>query len=95
MKPLLTEEQAIRMWLNPEPTEAQRAQFIKHKARGTTPGNPKWYRSAAIVPYKAFVPGRPPVYPHIESGQQWMVWYGPHSIANNSKSAYRPTQYVA
>ena len=57
--------------LNPEPTEAQRALFIRHKARGTTPGNPKWYRPMVVGKRAVFVPGPPPKYPHIETGGQW------------------------
>lgn len=57
--------------LNPEPTDAQWAAYHKHKSRGTTPGNPKWYKPRTIGKRVEFVPGRPPVYPRIESGADW------------------------
>jgi len=55
------------MSLNPEPTDLQRAQWRKHKRAGTSPGNPKWYKSRVIRPF-VFKAGQAPVYPRVESG---------------------------
>lgn len=62
---------------NHEPTAAQWILYRRHRAKGTTPGNPKWYKSTVIASRPAFVPHLPPKYPHIETGAQWRVkWYG-------------------
>lgn len=57
--------------LNPEPTDQQRAIWRRHHKAGTSPGNPKWYRAAALPkPAKPWV-GQKPVYPAIETGQEY------------------------
>lgn len=57
--------------LNPEPTDVQRAIWRRHHKKGTSPGNPKWYRAASMPKPRKFKPGQPPVYPKIESGQAY------------------------
>lgn len=57
--------------LNPEPTDAQRAAWRKHHARGTSPGNPKYYRSAELPKPRTFKAGRKPVYPWLPSGAEY------------------------
>jgi hypothetical protein len=42
--------------------DAQLARFAGHKARGTTPGNPTWYRPSIIKPFH-FIADRAPIYP--------------------------------
>ena len=54
--------------LNPEPTPVQFAQFRRHRAAGTSPGNPKWYKPPTIKPFK-FVGGVR--LPRIESGAEY------------------------
>jgi len=48
--------------LNPEPTEVQWARYQRHKAAGTSPGNPKWYRPQVLRRFE-FKAGLPPKYP--------------------------------
>ena len=55
--------------LNPEPTDVQRATLRRHQKAGTSPGNPKWYRSPAVKPF-TFTPGLPPKYPRLPTGAQ-------------------------
>lgn len=57
--------------LNPEPTDLQRATWRRHHKAGTSPGNPKWYAVPRLPAYREFKPGQKPVYPRIETGQQW------------------------
>lgn len=56
--------------LNPEPSAIALAQFARHKARRTSPGNPKWYKPQVIRPF-VFVPNRAPVYPRLGTGADW------------------------
>lgn len=56
--------------LNPEPTDVQRATYRRHQRKGTSPGNPKWYKKFTVQPF-VFVAGKPPVFPRIESGAEW------------------------
>jgi hypothetical protein len=60
--------------LNPEPTDVQLAMFRRHKLKGTSPGNPKWYRPQVVKPFE-FKAGRPPQYPRwTTTGQDGVVW---------------------
>ena len=59
--------------LNPEPTDVQRAQWRRHHKKGTSPGNPKWYRTAALPAPRQFKPGQPPKYPTLESGAEYKL----------------------
>lgn len=65
--------------LNPAPDELALAQFQRHKARNTTPGNPKWYKVPTIKPY-VFKPGQPPRYPEwvSQSGADWAARNNPN-----------------
>ena len=67
--------------LNPAPTDVQRALYRRHRAAGTSPGNPKWYnRIAAKLPAPfTFVPGRKPVYPRLPTGADWNAKHNPNS----------------
>ena len=58
--------------LNPEPTDSQLSLFQYHKQRGTSPGNPKWYKPLVVKPFN-FVPNLPPKYPHLPTGAQWFT----------------------
>lgn len=62
--------------LNPEPTDLQRAIWRRHHKAGTSPGNPKWYRTAALPAPRQFKPGQPPKYPALESGAEYMIKHG-------------------
>ena len=55
--------------LNPEPTDVQLALFRRHKAAGTTPGNPKWYKPQVVKPFE-FKAGLPPKYPRYPTGAE-------------------------
>jgi hypothetical protein len=55
--------------LNPEPSAIQLVMFRRHKARRTSPGNPKWYRPQMVKPF-AFAACRPSVYPKLPTGAQ-------------------------
>jgi len=69
--------------LNPAPEQWQYALYAKHKARGTSPGNPTWYkRVVAPAPFR-FKPGMPPAYPKLPSGADW-------NTKHNKFSAKRP-----
>jgi len=57
--------------LNPEPTDVQRAQWRRHHKKGTSPGNPKWYRTAALPAPRQFKPGQPPKYPALPTGAEY------------------------
>ena len=63
--------------LNPEPTDVQLATFRRHKAAGTTPGNPKWYKPDVVKPFE-FKAGLPPKYPHLPTGAQWLAKNNPN-----------------
>ena len=69
--------------LNPEPTDVQLATFRRHKAAGTTPGNPKWYKPDVVKPFE-FKAGLPPKFPHLPTGAQW--------LAKNGRYRVRPGQ---
>lgn len=57
--------------LNPEPTDVQRAQWRRHHKKGTSPGNPKWYRAPNPTPKAPFTwrPGMAPVYPKLSPAE--------------------------
>jgi len=57
--------------LNPEPTDVQRATWRRHHKKGTSPGNPKWYRAATMPKPREFKPGRAPVYPKLPTGAEY------------------------
>lgn len=61
--------------LNPEPTDIQWAQFKRHKAAGTSPGNPKWYKPQIVKPFE-FKAGLPARLPRIETGAEWLAKHG-------------------
>ena len=60
--------------LNPEPTDVQLALFKRHKQAGTSPGNPKWYKSLVVKPFE--FKGGPAKYPPIPTGLQWNIKHG-------------------
>ena len=62
----------ISYGVNPEPAEHQLSLFRYHKRRGTSPGNPKWYRPLKVTPFK-FTPNLPPKYPHLPTGTEWFA----------------------
>lgn len=62
--------------LNPEPTDGQRAIWRHHKAKGTSPGNPKWYKVPKLPARLEFKYGQKPKYPAIESGAEYMAKHG-------------------
>jgi len=65
--------------LNPAPEASQYALYAKHKARGTSPGNPKWYKPQTLLAPFRFKPGMPPVYPRLPTGAQWNATYSTFS----------------
>ena len=75
--------------LNPAPTDVQFATYRRHKKAGTTPGNPKWYKPLVVKPF-IFREGKPPVYPHVETGAQWNAWHSRFSVheTTNIKTRY-------
>ena len=44
--------------VNPEPSAIGIAKMAAYRARGESPGNPKWYKPLRVKPYE-FVPGLP------------------------------------
>lgn len=75
---------------NPEPTDVQLALFRRHKAAGTSPGNPKWYEPLVVQPF-VFKAGLPAKMPYIETGAQFNTRHN-----KNSATKWRPAviQYV-
>ena len=71
-----------------EVTATQLAAFKRHKANGTSPGNPKWYRPLVVRPFK--FDGRM-VLPRIETGGQFMLRWR----EENKKLAQDPVDAVA
>ena len=64
--------------INPEPTDVQRAIWRRHKAAGTSPGNPKWYKPFVVKPFE-FKAELPAKLPHIESGADYNRKHNPNS----------------
>ena len=60
--------------LNPEPTQGQLALFARHKAAGTSPGNPKWYKPVVVKPFE-FKAGQPARFPRYPTGAAWNAKY--------------------
>ena len=65
--------------LNLEPTDAQLALFYRHKAAGTTPGNPKWYKPQGVRPF-VFKAGAAPVLPRMPTGAAWNTAHNKNSV---------------
>jgi hypothetical protein len=62
--------------LNPEPTDVQRAIWRRHKAKGTTPGNPKWYKVPKLPARLEFKYGQKPKYPALPTGAEYRIKHG-------------------
>ena len=60
--------------INPEPTDVQRALWRRHKAAGTSPGNPKWYKPQKVTPFE-FKAGLPARFPRLPTGTAWNARY--------------------
>lgn len=74
--------------LNPEPTDLQLALFRRHKAAGTTPGNPKWYKSQVIKPFE-FKKGLPAKLPQYATGAQWNAKHNGCSVCRGQELVTR------
>ena len=69
--------------LNPEPTDVQLATFRRHKAAGTTPGNPKWYKLQVVRPF-VFKAGAAPILPRLPTGAAFNAANGRDSARKGS-----------
>ena len=76
--------------INPEPTDVQRATWRRHKAAGTSPGNPKWYKPQTVKPFE-FKAGLPAKFPRLPTGAAFNATHNRHSV---QKGRTLTTRYV-
>lgn len=75
--------------INPEPTDIQRATWRKHKAAGTSPGNPKWYRPRVFPKPFTFTPNRAPVFPRLGTGAAFNTAHNPQTARRTLETRYK------
>lgn len=74
--------------LNPEPSDFQFSLFRLHKANGTSPGNPPWYRNPGRRNIRLCAKFGGAKFPKLPTGTEWL-------LSQRSHSYWAPDPYAA